>query len=239
MKRYLLASTTLCAALAPSAFAADLPTLKSPPPAPSMASPVFNWTGFYIGGNVGALWSSDPVETTNGFASAAPGSTNALNLSGLVGGVQAGYNYQISNFVLGVEGALEASSARGSSTPLFGDSVATHSSSLPLFAELRLRAGVAIDRLLPYVTGGAVFADQRNTIASQYFTPLSTGRSEATGWAIGAGVEYAIDSHWSAKAEYLYTQFPDVSGTISDGIAYTFKFKDSNQIARAGLNYRF
>jgi outer membrane immunogenic protein len=239
MKRSLLASTALCFALAPGAFAADLPTMKGPPPAPAVAPPAFSWTGFYIGGNVGALWSSDPVETLNGFDAGPPGSTNALNLSGLVGGVEAGYNYQISSFVVGVEGALEASSARGSSTPLFADPAAAHSSSLPFFAELRARAGVAFDRFLPYVTGGVVFADQRNTVASQFFTPLSTGRSEATGWAIGGGVEYAIDNHWSAKAEYLYTQFPNVTGSVVDGPAYAFKFKDSNQLARVGLNYRF
>jgi outer membrane immunogenic protein len=238
MKRSLLASTALCAALAPSAFAADLPTMKSAPPAPVMAPPAFTWTGFYIGGNVGGLWSSDPIETLNGFAAGAPGTSGGLSPSGFVGGVEAGYNYQISSFVVGVEGAFEGSSARASGSP-FGYGNASHSSSLPFFAELRGRVGFAFDRLLPYLTGGVVFADQRNTYSSPDFTPTSIGRTSATGWAVGAGVEYAIDNHWSAKAEYLFTQFPSVNGAMYDGAAYSFKLKDSNQIARVGLNYRF
>ena len=67
MKRSFLASTALCAVLAPNAYAADLPTVKGPPPAPSMAATPFSWTGFYIGGNVGGLWSQDSVTTDFGF----------------------------------------------------------------------------------------------------------------------------------------------------------------------------
>lgn len=238
MKRSLLASTALCAVLAPSAFAADLPSYKGPPPAPMVPPPIFTWTGFYVGANLGGAWSRDPLTTINGFAAGAPGTSDTLSPSGFVGGVEAGYNYQVSSFVLGVEGALEGSSASASHSPVF-DVTSTHSSSLPFFAELRGRVGVAFDRLLPYVTGGVVFADQRNTYSSQFFTPTSIGRQSATGWAVGGGLEYAIDNHWSVKAEYLYMQFPDTSASMVDGIAYAFKFKDSVQIARAGLNYRF
>jgi outer membrane immunogenic protein len=239
MKRLLLASTALCAALAPSAFAADLPTVKGPPPAPAVAPPVFNWTGFYIGGNVGAMWSQDGVETTDGFGGLPVGTTDTVDPSGLVGGVQAGYNYQFSNIVAGVEGDLDWSSARGSRDSVWGLTGLNHTASTPFFGDVRARLGLAVDRFLPYVTGGVVFAEQRNSLGAVFLTPPSTGRSEGTGWAIGAGVEYAIDNHWSAKAEYLYTQFPDANGTLFAGAPYTFKFKDSADIARLGLNYRF
>ncbi len=226
MKRSLLASTGLSAVLASSAFAAG-------GPAP------YSWTGFYIGANVGALWSRDSVETITGFDLGLPGTGYTLGPSGLLGGVQAGYNYQFSNFVLGVEGDLVWSSAGGSQGPVFGYNGMSHSASLPFFADLRMRAGFAFDRFLPYVTGGVVVADVHNNLDIVDFAPPSIGRDEATGWVIGGGGEYAIDNHWSVKADYLFMQFPDVTRTLNDGVAYQFKFKDSAQVARIGLNYRF
>ena len=237
MKHSLLASTALCAVFASGALAADLPTKKGPPPAPTPLVAPFSWTGFYIGGNIGAVFDPDSVETLNGFDSAPPGSTDALSPTGIVGGLQAGYNYQIQSFVLGIEGDLDGTSASSSRTGVFGDSTATHSASLPFFADVRARVGVAFDRFLPYVTGGVVVADIQNKFATPQFS-LDRG-SQATGWTIGGGVEYAIDNHWSVKAEYLYMQFPDVTRTIGQNPTYAFKFKDSAQLARIGLNYRF
>jgi outer membrane immunogenic protein len=199
----------------------------------------YSWTGFYIGANVGALWSRDSVETTTGFDLAPPGTGYTLSPSGVLGGVQAGYNYQFSSFVLGVEGDFDGSSARASQSPVFGDSAMSHSTSLPSFADLRVRAGFAFDRFLPFVTGGVVVADIHNNLDIVDFTPSSIGREDATGWVIGGGGEYAIDNHWSVKADYLYMQFPDVTKTLNDGFPYQFKFKDSAQVARVGLNYRF
>jgi outer membrane immunogenic protein len=241
MKRTLLASTALCAVLAQGAFAADLLTTKGPPPAP-VPPPAFSWTGFYIGGNIGGLWSSDGVVVLDPLNYPyIPGNANTLDLGGIVGGVQAGYNYQISSVVLGVEGDLDASSAKGSFNYPSPSLVATHSASLPFFGDVRARAGLAFDRFLPYVTGGVVFANLNNSLVD-YDYPFSLNRgSTATGWTVGAGVEYAIDNHWSVKAEYLFMQFPDVTAStvIPDAGTYAFKFKDSAQLARVGVNYRF
>lgn len=231
MKRSLLASTALCAVFVTGANAA--------PPAP-----IFNWAGFYIGGNVGGLWSTDSVEVLSpDYYTFDPGRTNTLSPSGIVGGVQAGYNYQISSFVFGVEGDLDFTSAKGSFNypGFFGEEVANHSTSFPFFADLRARAGVAFDRFLPYVTGGVVFANLNNSLTDPSF-PFSVNRgSSATGWTLGAGVEYAIDNHWSVKGEYLYMQFPDVTASVLlfDEETYSFKFRDSAQLARVGVNYRF
>jgi outer membrane immunogenic protein len=244
MKRSLLASTALCAVLAQGAFAADLPTMKGPPPAP-VPPAAFRWTGFYVGGNIGGMWSRDGVVDLDpsypGYG-AIPGNANTLSPDGIVGGVQAGYNYQISSFVLGVEGDLDASSAKSSfNYPGDFGGVATHSTSLPFFADLRARAGVAFDRFLPYVTGGVVFADVKNSLVDPLVAISANRGGSATGWALGGGAEYAIDSHWSVKAEYLFMQFPDVtkSGVYDVGYDFSFKFKDSAQLARVGLNYRF
>jgi len=227
MRRSLLASTALCAVFATGANAT--------PPAP-----VFNWAGFYIGGNVGALWSSDGVVDLD-KVELIPGGGNTLSPSGIVGGAQAGYNYQVSSFVLGVEGDLDFTSAAGSfNYPGFFGGVATHSTSFPFFADVRARVGVAVDRFLPYVTGGVVVANLNNSLVDPS-VPFSLNRgSSATGWILGAGVEYAIDNHWSVKSEYLFMQFPDVIASTGAGIdAYAFKFKDSAQLARIGVNYRF
>ncbi len=239
MKRSLLASTALCAILVSGAFASDLPTMKGPPPAP-VPPPVFSWTGFYIGGNIGGVWTSDGVvDLDPGNYGNIPGNSNTLGLAGFLGGVQAGYNYQVQRFVLGVEGDLDWTSARGSFTNFLYSENARHSASLPFFGDLRARAGVAFDRFLPYITGGVVFADLNNSLVD-YNYPFSVNRgSSATGWTIGAGVEYAIDNHWSVKGEYLYMQFPDATATYFNGTPYSFKIKDSAQLARVGLNYRF
>jgi len=233
MKRSLLGSTGLCAVFASGAFGGGLASAEAAP-APYIAPPIFTWSGFYVGANLGGLWSRDSVASD--FAE---GGMDALSTSGIVGGVQAGYNYQISNFVVGAEGDLDWSSAKGSDGGLFGTTV-THSANLPFYGDLRARAGIAFDRFLPYVTGGVVFADLHNNSGSGEFTPpIALGRSEATGWTIGGGGEYAIDNHWSVKAEYLFMQFPGETQSYVNGAAYTFKFKDSAQVARAGLNYRF
>ena len=256
MKSSLLASTALCAILAPSAFAADLPTKKGPPPAP-VAAP-FSWTGFYIGGNVGGLWSRNTVDASGGYSFGSSAITSdRRDPFGVVGGVQAGYNYQFQRFVVGVEGDLDWSGAKSDvNYPGFfsiSSAAASRSASLPFFADLRGRVGYAFDRFLPYVTAGVVFADVKNKLSDPgeiinvspdelitLVDPASFGRSSATGWTIGGGVEYAIDSHWSVKAEYLYMQFPDVTRTwSSDKVFERFKFKDEAEIARLGLNYRF
>jgi outer membrane immunogenic protein len=240
MKRTLLASTALCAVLAQGAFAADLPTTKGPPPAP-LPPPAFSWTGFYIGGNIGGLWSSDGVvDLDPGHYGAMPGNANTLDLGGIVGGVQAGYNYQIQSFVLGVEGDLDWSSAKGSFRyqDSAGAPYSVHSASLPFFGDIRARAGVAFDRFLPYVTGGVVFADVKNSFVDPGWGFYLNRGGSATGWAVGAGAEYAIDNHWSVKAEYMFMQFPSVTAGLQSNY-YAFEFKDSAQLARVGLNYRF
>ena len=245
MKQTLILSTALSAILAQGAFAADLPTKKGPPPAPAVAAP-FSWPGFYLGGNLGYVFDPDRVYDLSGqYGHLFNGGSDTLNPSGIVGGLQAGYNYQIQNFVLGVEGDLDWTGATQSRSGVLGGGETlgqpVHSTSLPFFADLRARLGYAFDRLLPYVTGGVVVADINNHLSDtgpeyEVDTPFSLGRSSAVGWVIGAGLEYAIDAHWSVKAEYLFMQFPDVTRNYE---SYAFKFTDSAQLARLGVNYRF
>src|SRR4051794_18716199 len=132
MKKFLL-STAAVAAMTAGAVAADLPARRMAP-APYMAVPVFTWTGFYIGANVGAGWNGNDRNNNDGFAfanggflaPAAGGGVVAItpvtgtfgnggvvvgnrdNRTSILGGVQAGYNWQMGGFVLGVEGDIQA-----------------------------------------------------------------------------------------------------------------------------------
>ena len=101
MRKQLLATAALLAAMLGSAAAADLsraaPITKAPPP-----PPVFSWTGFYLGGNLGAGWGQGNVtDTLTGLTFS--GTSNAR----FVGGGQTGFNYQVSNVVFGLEGPLD------------------------------------------------------------------------------------------------------------------------------------
>ena len=204
--------------------------------APRMSPPAFfSWTGFYVGAHIGGVWGrsaqSVDVDTFGGI------SANNSQFSGVIGGLQAGYNYQVANFVFGIEGDYGWASAKSSVVTL-GD---THNMALNSLATVRGRVGVAFDRFLPYVTGGVAFANLQNEVVDTVvpFGPLNRG-SNATGWTIGGGGEYAFDPHWSVKAEYLYVQLPDQTASITGG-GYTFQttFKDSEQVARVGINYKF
>ena len=106
------------------------------------------------------------------------------------------------------------------------------------------RAGIAYDRLLTYLKGGAVVANIRNTASDlnsvsgavdpSDFSQVSKAR---WGWTIGSGFEYAIASNWTVKSEYLYMDFGTVHGTNVDGD--TFSFKNQVQTFKVGLNYKW
>src|ERR1700744_196891 len=91
-------------------FAADM-AVKTPPPAPAAALP--SWTGFYFGGNVGGGWSDKEfIDNTTAPVGEVDGRGHP---SGVVGGVQGGYNYQINNWwLVGVEGGFTWSGATSS-----------------------------------------------------------------------------------------------------------------------------
>jgi outer membrane immunogenic protein len=227
--------------LVPGAHAADIggqvyKAPSAPPPQP------WSWTGFYLGANVGGVTAksaltNDPSTIFNWLT----GQAN-VSSSSVIGGFQAGYNYQISNIVLGVEGDIDFASAGHSTAAasLGGPGADTYSSHLNSLDTIRGRVGWAFDHLLVYGTGGAAFADLKDQLADTAF-PFTTGpKSFVNGWTGGGGLEYAFADHWTVKAEYLHVMFPD--RTAYGGFAafpYAFTFKDKLNVGRVGINYKF
>ena len=202
MKSKIIAGLGLAAMLATPAAAADL-AYKAPQAAYAVA-PVFTWTGFYLGANAGYGWGeADYSGDIDGFA----------------GGIQAGYNYQLSGpFVIGVEADIQYSN--------IGSGVFE----LDYFGTVRARAGFAVDQFLLFGTAGFAYGRGSYEIAGL------TNDQTNVGWTVGAGAEYAIDLNWSVKAEYLYMDLGDetystIGGPIDVGL--------TSNIVRAGVNYRF
>lgn len=281
MLKTLLAASAATAALCGSAFAADLPRRAAPVVVP--VAPAFTWTGFYIGGNAGYITDLDrysiatsgvaAANIANVAAGARPPLVETRSRDGFTGGGQVGFNYQVNFVVFGVEADI-AYTDFGTTGTAFGTPVAgapggllnTFRQELDYLGTVRGRVGLAFDRVLLYGTGGFAYGQVQNTAsfanaagAVQFF-----GRTDRidTGYAFGAGVEYAVptDSFFNAfnifgsnavtlKAEYLHfdlgtsnvnvAALPSVTaGAVSSG-AYISRFETKGDLFRAGLNFKF
>jgi len=219
MKKYLLASVAALGIVAAgAASAADLPSRKGPVVAPVYV-PVFTWTGFYIGANAGYGWGN--VNAGNSFN----GRTVTIgNTDGFVGGGQIGYNYQMGQFVLGLEADLQAADLSTGSN-VFGDRVKTD-----YYGTVRARVGVAFDRFMPYVTGGWAYGNVKTTIGGLG----STDKSHTGGYALGAGLEYAVTNNIIAGVEYMYVDLGEKT-VLNSGV----KIGNDFSVVRARLSYKF
>jgi len=213
MKKYLLSSVAALGLVAAgAASAADLPSRKGPVVAPIYA-PIFTWTGFYVGVNAGYGWNANDSITVGGVT------FDLDDEGGFVGGAQAGYNYQIGSFVVGLEGDIQYADFGGDDRFDFdGDGILDDDfNTSDWFGTVRARAGVAFDRALIYATGGFAFADN------------------ATGWTVGGGLEYAFTNNLSAKIEGLYVNLDQDDNFPGLDLDNDAEFG----VVRAGLNFRF
>lgn len=235
MRTFRLAALALPLIAAASAHAADLPR-RSFAPAPAVAAyvpPVFSWTGFYVGLNAGYGWGS-----LGNVGNATYGKP-----SGFVVGGTAGYNYQINQFVLGLEGDINWANIDSTRRTLVGVvpqaplSTVVNSASLGWMGTLRARAGYSVDRALLYVTGGYAGASMDYKFNNLTQAVGGSDSGWRNGWAAGAGIEYAFTRNISAKTEYLYTSFS--SQNLFNGTPYVSQSELSMSLVRAGVNYRF
>ena len=205
------------------AYAADIPYKAPPAPAPMLSpAPVATWTGFYVGANVGYGWANVGVEGASS------------DLSGIIGGGQVGYNYQMGQWVLGVEGDFQASAeSRSDSASVLGITF-TVDQKIRWFGTLRGRLGYAFNSVMIYATGGAAWQNYELSVSA-----LGASASDDTtnlGWTVGAGVEWMFAPQWSVKGEYLYMDTGDTDATL---FGATFSGRAKNSIARVGVNYHF
>jgi outer membrane immunogenic protein len=210
------------------ACAADLP--RSVYKAPAMVAPVFSWTGFYIGANVGYGWGSgDGTATVGGITGPISGSSN-----GVIGGGQIGYNWQTGPIVFGVEADFQGSGVEGNVT---GPGFINGRQSTDWFGTIRGRLGYAWDRTMLYATGGGVYSDNHikgtSTINGLAFDNSQTSWS----WTVGGGVEHMFMPNWSAKIEYLYIGTPDSVPTAPFTTALSGSVHGN--VIRGGINYHF
>lgn len=241
MKKVLLAGVSLGAlGLASGVQAADLAARPVYSKAPVAAVPTWSWAGFYVGANVGGASARTNVSNPdNNYVFFPRGSSFNSNQTGIIGGLEAGYNWQFNSLVVGVEGDISAASL-GRRT-LFGTANPpdTFNASMTALGTVRGRIGWAFDRLLIYGTGGVAFANLKDQYVSLFPFTAAAG-SSATGWTAGGGIEYAFWGNWTAKAEYLHVGFPNRSALVAPfNNPYLFVFKDSVDIGRVGINYKF
>ena len=231
MKR--LATVTIVAALIGTpAFAADM-AVKAPPPPPA---PVYNWTGFYLGGTLGYSVGHDPA--TDIFSGSPTIDTATVAPAGPVGGFEAGYNWQIDHWLIGIEGDWQWMGQHDSwcldCFPTIGRGIGQK---LPWSATVRGRLGYAVGPVLFYTTGGAAFGKVETTINCCFNGTSATFDDQKSGWVFGAGIEAALVDNWSAKIEYLYLDLGNTTHTLGGFLTGTSEVRD--HIFRAGLNYRF
>ncbi|MEP9354737.1 outer membrane protein [Xanthobacter sp. KR7-65] len=208
--RCALVSAFAAAGFAVPAAAADMARPQTSAPA-VVPQPVFSWTGFYIGGNAGYGWGTG--EDALGVAGIDP--------KGAFGGGQLGFNYQFgNNIVAGLEADIQGGDLSAGAPGL--------SASLGTLGTVRGRLGYAVGPVLPYVTGGFAYGNMSvDTLGASQSKTL-------TGWTAGAGLEYALTEHWTAKTEYLYT---DLGSKFYDTLGASAG--TTSQTARIGINYKF
>ncbi|MCB1435684.1 MAG: porin family protein [Rhodobiaceae bacterium] len=200
-----------------------------------------NWSGPYVGANIGYSWG--PWRSTGVLVG--PAGTASPNVNGILGGLQAGYNWQKDSWFWGIEGDIQITgekdtigwTALGQVGAVPVGNTVRNEWRFPWFGTLRARAGLANDDWLAYITGGLAFGH-----AEYKFTNLTTGavlKDDATraGWTLGAGAERALDPDWSAKLEYLYVDLG--RETFLAGTATPVRTNIRDHILRIGVNRRF
>jgi outer membrane immunogenic protein len=231
-----------------SANAADLPQSVPYLKAPIAYAPApFSWTGFYVGGNLGAGWSQGNI--TDSFFGL--NYSNPSNNAAFLGGGQVGANYQMGIFVAGVEGDfdwLANNQNSGPGTAVAGTTLQA-SSNDRWVTTLAARFGVAVDRVLFYAKGGGGWVGNGNFTITNVPTGASASYSNGntnSGWLAGGGVEWAFARNWSVRLEYDYLGLNNQSFVIPAtfpvaalaGDTFSTRNRDI-QMATVGLNYHF
>ena len=217
-----------------AAVAADLPSRKAPVYAP-VAAPIFTWSGLYVGANLGyGIVRNDRVGVAD--TGIAPYNYSNARSQGLLGGLTLGYNVQSGAMVYGLEGDFQFTGMTKSVADLVNGYTAR--SRIPMFGTLRGRVGYAMGNALLYATGGLGVTNVKYNLGDLATGTATSHDNWRLGWALGGGLEYALNNNWSTKIEYLYVS----AGKHAIGNAAASYITHESQgfhVVRAGLNYKF
>ncbi len=213
----------------------------------------FSWTGAYAGANAGYgggdVSSDSLLFSTNSLTTLSTFEGRGATSSGFVAGGQGGFNYQLPNrFVLGAEADLQWSgiAARDQQQVLSPPGgVRASSATLDYFGTVRARLGYAMDRFMPYLTGGIAYGQAgfgHTALGLSGGFSASSSSALRWGWAAGAGAEAALTDHWTMRAEYLYVDLGSLEEARFDPAADLVALTAADlrfQTLRAGVNYKF
>jgi len=218
-----LVAASVLALGASAAQAADL-TVEAAPVA--VAPAAFNWTGFYLGVHAGAAITDFELSASTGNGSV------SFDNTGFLGGVQAGYNWQFDNVVVGLQTDFAYTSAKVS-LGSFGGGGTVGEQKLEWLGSTTARVGYAFDNLLVYGKGGVAYG--QSTFEIPFVQGLSLQDSQwHVGWTAGAGVEYAFTQNITGLLEYNYVDLgsQDYAGGI-------LRNDLTSNVIKAGVNYKF
>ena len=221
VKTFLLASVAVFGLFGAAALASDLPT-KAPVAKTQITAPPYNWSGFYVGANFGGAWAKGSLNI--------PGNNFYGGITELIGGVQAGYNFQAGHLLLGVEGDFDWASFNHPTLP----APTLGSLSHHWMSTVAGRIGLVNDRWLVFAKlgGGWVRSD---AIVNLPGSPSWTGGSTNGGWLIGGGIEYGFKPHWTVKLEYDYLAQSNWTSATVPAVA----LNRDVQMVKFGMNYKF
>lgn len=229
-RSYAAGAVAAAFALSGTAFAADMPAPEpspQPAPAPAPAPAFYDWTGVYGGITGGYAWGDYDV-TDPDFGSRSFDGDGAL-LGGTIGS-----NWQVNNWVFGLEGDLSWADMSGSTNFAPDDPDVHMSADNDWLGTIRGRVGFALDEVLIYGTAGAAFT--KANIDMSIDNAVHSDSNTHTGWTAGGGIEAALTEAVSAKVEYLYADFGSENFMLHDEVVSA---DYDAHIVRAGLNYRF
>src|SRR5262245_20998837 len=228
-----------CLAMSVAANAADMP-MRPPPPLVPLA---FNWTGFYVGGHLGGAWAQrNMTDSLNGL------NFNTGSSAAFVGGGQFGGNVQIgSEWDFDWAGSSNNPTGNGVVVPALGGNIVQVAANDQWMTTLAARFGYTIDRGLFYAkAGGSWVGNNTFTVTNVTAGASVTGTTNtvASGWLVGAGVEWALADGWTVKFEYDYLGLGNWSFTVPASSPFLAGdvFTNSNrniQMLKVGFNYLF
>lgn len=235
MRKTIVTGAALVIAMAAPAqvFAADIYRGDAGAGFKDGPAPVQSWAGFYLGGHAGGAW-SDVDARVNYIGSLS--SVTPDRSTGVIGGGQLGYNLQSGNIVFGLEADLGGAGLSGSARSTVGTPY-DYKHSGGFYGDITGRLGLTSGQALFYAKGGAAFLNseyQFKYIGNPQYD--SSGGDTSWGWTIGGGIEYMLNSNWSAKIEYQHFDFGRTDIKINN-VNYLAEFNTTADAVTIGANY--